>query len=243
MEVAEAVDRHDWPYRMKDLCDLSGLPRQAIHFYIHEGLVPEGHKTGRNMAYYGESHLARLRLIQKLQDEQFLPLKAIRAVLDEQDSAFSPAQRRLIADVKQRLSPAITSKAGGKRETVDAKAAMLRLGVDRKDFDELVSMGLFAATKGPKGKTLIAKDDEWMLELWGNLCNAGFSRELGFSLLAIAEEAVSSLFARESQELLAKLAQVPADQVAGMIERALPLVNTFLVRYHETKIRNLLAVV
>ncbi len=24
----------DYPYRMKDLCDRTGLPRQAIHFYI-----------------------------------------------------------------------------------------------------------------------------------------------------------------------------------------------------------------
>ena len=44
-------------YRMKDLCELTGLPRQVIHFYIQQGLVPEGHKTGPNMAYYGEEHL------------------------------------------------------------------------------------------------------------------------------------------------------------------------------------------
>ena len=38
------------PYRMKDLCELTGLPRQVIHFYIQQGLVPPGVKTGRNMA-------------------------------------------------------------------------------------------------------------------------------------------------------------------------------------------------
>ena len=41
-----------WCYRMKDLCEASGLPRQAIHFYIQQGLLPPGQKTGRNMAWY-----------------------------------------------------------------------------------------------------------------------------------------------------------------------------------------------
>ena len=33
-------------YRMRDLCSITGLSRQAIHFYIQQGLVPEGTKTG-----------------------------------------------------------------------------------------------------------------------------------------------------------------------------------------------------
>lgn len=62
-------------YRMREL---SGLPRQAIHFYIQQGLLPEGEKTGRNMAYYSAQHVERLKIIRKLQQERFLPLKAIR---------------------------------------------------------------------------------------------------------------------------------------------------------------------
>ena len=81
---------------MKDLCDRTGLPRQAIHFYIQEGLLPEGEKTGRNMAYYGEAHLERLKLIRQLQHERFLPLRAIRAVLDEEDDGFTQPQRAVL---------------------------------------------------------------------------------------------------------------------------------------------------
>ena len=37
---SEAVDLDEarWMYRMKDLCEATGLPRQAIHFYIQQGL-------------------------------------------------------------------------------------------------------------------------------------------------------------------------------------------------------------
>lgn len=53
-EAREAAEER-YPYRMKDLCELTGLGRQAIHFYIQRELLPPGYKTGRNMAYYGKS--------------------------------------------------------------------------------------------------------------------------------------------------------------------------------------------
>ena len=41
---AESSTR-EWSLKMKDLCELTGLPRQAVHFYIQEGLVPEGDRS------------------------------------------------------------------------------------------------------------------------------------------------------------------------------------------------------
>ena len=68
-------------YRMRDLCERTGLNRQAIHFYIQRGLLPPGEKTGPNMAWYEQGHLERLLLIKRLQHERFLPLNAIKAML------------------------------------------------------------------------------------------------------------------------------------------------------------------
>ncbi len=200
-------ERH---YRMKDLCDASGLGRQAIHFYIREGLLPEGHKTGRNMAYYTQAHLDRLRLIRRLQDEQFLPLKAIRAVLsayeddDEaggealaSEGAFSPAQQRLLVAVQQRLKTAL----GGDHpeRTTPVLPLLQRLGIDPQDFIELAELGLVAIThgkggrgelpgKGKRGRSpaviladvRMREDDVWLIELLASLRRLGLSRELGF---------------------------------------------------------------
>ena len=113
------ADSQRWSLRMKDLCDLTGLPRQAIHFYIQQGLLPAGHKTGRNMAFYGDEHVERLKLIKKLQHERFLPLKAIKALLDDQDTAFSAAQRGFLLGVKQRLDT-LGREAEGEKSAVDA---------------------------------------------------------------------------------------------------------------------------
>jgi DNA-binding transcriptional MerR regulator len=243
---SRGADRADFPYKMKDLCERTGLPRQVIHFYIQQGLVPEGKKTGRNMAYYGEAHVERIQLVRRLQHERFLPLKAIRAILEERDEAFSPAQRGFVNEVKSRLSGAPFGR-GDRPATVPVGELLDRLGLRRKDLDQMIEIGLFAAAeeRGEDGppSTVIARDDAWMLELFAELRAAGLSEELGFSALDLAmfEEAISVLFAREAEMLAARLSKLPADRAATLIERAVPLINSFLVRYHDTKLRNFFA--
>ncbi len=230
------------PYRMKDLCELTGLPRQVIHFYIQQGLVHEGKKTGRNMAYYEESHVERIKLIRKLQHERFLPLKAIKAMLDEHEETFSPAQRRLMAEVKDRLKG--DARPRSEPPVTMPVAPLLEVtGVCAKDLAEMVELGLLVTTEDAHGATLIASDDAWMIENWGQLRAAGFTRDLGFSPsdLGIFEEAVTTLFKRESEMLANRLSTLKPERLAGMVEGALPIINAFLTRYHETKVRTFFA--
>jgi DNA-binding transcriptional MerR regulator len=226
------VDRARWPYKMKDLCERTGLPRQVIHFYIQQGLVPEGHKTGRNMAYYGEEHVERVLLVRRLQHERFLPLKAIRALLDNRDEAFSPAQQQQLRDVQAYL-PASLRPRDARPESIDAGELLGRLGLARDDLDGMVEIGLLAADPD-HARTHISGDDAWLLELWAELKKAGFSPDLGFSSrdLALYEEVVAQMFHRETQLLTARLAQLAPDRAAQMLERALPLVHVFITRYH-----------
>ena len=236
-------------YRMKELVDRTGLPRQVIHFYIQQGLVPEGHKTGRNMAYYGDEHLERIKLVRQLQHERFLPLKAIRAVLGTgtplrvpaQPGAepFSPEQRAILLEVKDRLTRTMGAPASG---YVSAADVLARTGVSAADLDMMIELDLVAGVregKGKKKKLAIAEDDVWIVENWGKLREIGFTREMGFtpSDMAVYEEALSSLFAAEKKMLTERMHKLPAERVATMVEQAIPLLNSFLVRYHERKIR------
>jgi len=234
--ASAAVDREAFPYKMKDLSDKTGLPRQVIHFYIKEGLVPEGNKTGRNMAYYGDAHLERIRLVRKLQHERFLPLKAIRALLDAQEGAFSPAQKRLLGEVQARL--ALTARTASLPTL--AAPILERNGLDRADLDELAEAGILGVSEDASGRLIIAGEDAWVLDLWGELRAAGFSREVGFRAtdFVIYEEAMTELLQKEAELLTSRLGHLPPDRVAEMVERGMPLVNTFLARYHTAKVRN-----
>src|SRR3954470_18282102 len=78
--------------RMRELAAASGVPAPTIKHYLREGLLPEPVKTSRNMAYYPPEFVERIRLIKRLQEERFLPLKLIRGVL-EQASAKEQGER------------------------------------------------------------------------------------------------------------------------------------------------------
>lgn len=239
---ANDLDRDRHPYKMKDLCERTGLPRQVIHFYIQQGLVPEGHKTGRNMAYYGDEHVARVRLVRKLQHERFLPLKAIRALLEERDEAFSPAQLQQLRDVRGYLSPSLRPSIENPA-TVDVDEVLVRVGLLRDDLDGLVEVGILATVTADDGRTLISGDDAWILEMWADVRRAGFTRELGFSSrdLRIYEQAVATMFQGEAQLLAGRLNNIPPEHAAQMVERVLPLVHAFLARYHVSRARGFLS--
>jgi len=234
------ASREAFPYRMKDLCERTGLPRQVVHFYIQQGLLPEGRKTGRNMAWYGEQHVERLKLIRQLQEERFLPLKAIRAMLEQRDEAFTPNQRLLISEVRQRLGTSLG--AAGPPRTVPAAELQRRSGVTSDELRRMVELGMLAVRE-ESGRAHVAAEDAYILELWGQLRAVGFTPELGFTVadLAMYQEAMAGLLEREARMLTERLAGLAPEQAASMVERALPLINSFLARYHTSQARNFLA--
>jgi DNA-binding transcriptional MerR regulator len=240
--AAIAVATESWPYKMADLSRLTGLPRQAIHFYIQQGLVPPGHKTGRNTARYGDVHVERIRVVKELQAERFMPLKAIRAVIDGREDEFTPAQRLLLVGVKQRLA-ATLARAPETDARIDAEALLVRHGLDRKDLAELEEAKVVSVHRGGRGKRYVSADDAWAFELLGEVRRAGFTRKLGFDakLFGIYEQAVTALVERETRLLAERLDKLPPDRVAPMLEQAMPLVHQFFARFHAKKVRDFFA--
>lgn len=225
--------------RVKDVCARTGLSRQAIHFYVEQGLVEPPKKTGKTMAYYSEAQVERILLVRKLQDEHFLPLKAIRAML-EGGVSLTDAQRRALGDVRARLSPATVAIETG---DVEVGALLRRTKLSRRDVAELEHAGLIQIARG-SGRSIMPADQVWIVELWGKVRAAGFTRELvGPELLVLFEKGIEQMFAAEKKILARMTGALPPERVAEMIERALPLIHTFLVRSHQTKVRALFATV
>jgi len=228
-------------YRMKDLCELTGLTRQTIHFYVQQGLLAAGHKTGRNMAYYTDAHLQRLELIQRLQRESFLPLKAIKAVLDGELDALEPQQRELLAHIKVHLPPSLVPPRTG--ETVDAGVLAAEHGITLEEVRRLSEIGFIALLDDPRQGLRIPQDDTWAIELISQLRQAGLTEALGYSIedFAIYEQVVSVMFEREKELVLSRMSHLPAEQVAEAIRRALPVVHALVAHYHTARLRNLFA--
>jgi DNA-binding transcriptional MerR regulator len=68
--------------KMSELAEASGVSAGTIKHYLREGLLPEPVKTSRNMAYYPPEFVERIRLIKRLQEERFMPLRLIKRVID-----------------------------------------------------------------------------------------------------------------------------------------------------------------
>jgi DNA-binding transcriptional MerR regulator len=223
-------------YRMKDLCELTGLSRQAIHFYIQQGLLPEGVKTGRNMAYYGPEHVERLKLVRQLQEERFLPLKAIRALLAGETAGMAPSQRNLLAEVATRLGASLGAQS--KPAMVDAAEACARYGVTPAELARLVEIGLVAA-RGDQ----ISAESVWLLDVFGQMRAAGFTAELGFGPddFLIYDEVVTALFQRETAMLVDRMTGLPPERSAEMIEKVLPLIHAVVIHLHTAAVKNFFA--
>ena len=85
--------------RISELAERSGVSAATIKHYLREGLLGQEDdvlRTSRNMAYYPEQFVERIRLIKRLQEERFMPLRVIREVLGQDtDRALRLIEQRL----------------------------------------------------------------------------------------------------------------------------------------------------
>lgn len=73
----------DERYQLTELADLAGVTPRTVRYYLSQGLLPAATQSGP-ATRYGETHLARLRVIRRLQSEH-LPLAEIRRRMDGLD--------------------------------------------------------------------------------------------------------------------------------------------------------------
>ncbi|MEU5156683.1 MerR family transcriptional regulator [Glycomyces sp. NPDC021274] len=90
--------------RIGELSARTGVPVATIKYYVREGLVGGGERTGHNQVSYGEEHVRRLRLVRSLVETGALPIAKVREVLAEVedprrdlDSALGVASRALFS--------------------------------------------------------------------------------------------------------------------------------------------------
>jgi DNA-binding transcriptional MerR regulator len=205
--------------RMRDLEKASGVGRETIRYYIREGLLPEPERTSRNSANYSQVHVDRLRAIKRLQEERFLPLSVIRALLegDEGQAALIPGDFPMLdALLAQRLET-----------SGPARVALADLGVAPEIIEDHASDGLVEI--GADG--MVSARDAAILRTIDGLNSIGFTRELGFDggqmrLYAVLIDWLTSQEIRHFMEHTA--GHVGEAKALEMAERGVALVNELL---------------
>jgi DNA-binding transcriptional MerR regulator len=229
----------DGALRMRDLVRQSGLPRETIHFYKMQGLLPPPIKTGRNTALYTHEHLERLRHIRELQERQFLPLKAIRAIFDDSaEQGFTPEQEDLVRRVRGTLAGWTSAQ---QRPAVPL-ADFVPGRVTRRELRELVDAGLIAV-HGSGREAKVAEDDAVILECWAQFKEAGFGPQQGVApaALRLHDDAMQQLVKREARLAVAAYASAHAEDVSRVIEQVGPVIGRLLSAMHRKHLREFLA--
>ncbi len=72
--------------KISQVCKESGFKRSTIHYYLNIGLLDPPRKVGLNLFIYDETHLAQLRQIRYLREQENLPLAVIKEVLQQREA-------------------------------------------------------------------------------------------------------------------------------------------------------------
>ncbi|MBA3029497.1 MAG: TetR family transcriptional regulator [Desulfobacteraceae bacterium] len=101
---------------ISELEKISGVSRSTIHHYVNYGLLHKPYKTGQTMAYYDQSHVKRLDIIQKIKLDYLKSAKTSRVPLDLIKHKISEGYSL----VKDSSAP-VKSKSTGQKEKIQKK--------------------------------------------------------------------------------------------------------------------------
>jgi DNA-binding transcriptional MerR regulator len=219
---------------MQELENKTGVGREAIRFYIREGMLPTPNKPTRNVAEYSEEHVRRIRLIKELQEKRFLPLKQVKAVLESSETRSLVASERMPG--VELLLPALLDSTPSADKTV-AEVAQTT-GFTEQEIVQIAEAGVISISAGD----MLDFRDAAIVETWAQANAAGFNEERGYGpdflkmyvtlLKPIAEHEVglfmdslgADLSGREAAEIGAKGVNA-ANQLITMLHTKLVLAS------------------
>lgn len=217
---------------MQDLERATGVGREAIRFYIREGLLPEPHRPARNVAWYDASFIERILLIKRLQQERYLPLMVIKSLLGGEPSP-SHAEVRTLLELDGQLSPPLERAQPHPPEKLSHLAK--RLGIKAAELRDIRDQGAVEIVTRD-GEQWVEGFSVAVAELWAEFRQAGFSAELGFGTdkVAMYMQLVQWL-AREELRTFAQnvTGKVDRETARRMAQKGIECTNRLVALLHE----------
>jgi DNA-binding transcriptional MerR regulator len=208
--------------RMGELAEASGVPAPTIKHYLREGLLPEPVKTSRNMAYYPPEFVDRIKLIKQLQEERFMPLKAIKSVLDD-----DPERARALVELEDRI---LDRALAGERTRTSAAEVRDRYSVPKEVLDRLEKLEVLSPnTRG------YSPSDVKIIEAISRFRASGYDEEIGFTVYDTLryKSALEDLVREEVGMVMDRLAgEVPPERVVEMLETGAQPLQDLIAALH-----------
>jgi DNA-binding transcriptional MerR regulator len=160
--------------KISELADASGVSAGTIKHYLREGLLggEEGIvRTSRNMAWYPAEFVERIRLIKRLQEERFLPLRLIKELLAERPPRTPRDAVELPGNVLDRLAELgvlTPDEDGYDPDDVAVIAAIARFRAG--GYDEALGFTVYDTLRYREAlRPLVEKEVELLVERLGDV--------------------------------------------------------------------------
>ena len=211
--------------RMGELAEASGVPVPTIKHYLREGLLGDQDdvlRTSRNMAYYPPEFVDRIRLIKQLQEERFMPLKAIKSVLDE-----DPERARALVEVEDRI---LDRALAGERTRTSPAEVRERYGMPKDVLDRLEKLEVLS----PNSRGYSPSDIK-IIEAISRFRAGGYDEQIGFTVYDTLryKSAIEDLVREEVGMVMERLAgEVSPERVVEMLEAGAQPLQDLIAALH-----------
>jgi DNA-binding transcriptional MerR regulator len=198
---------------MSELAERSGVSAATIKHYLREGLLgsaDEVLRTSRNMAYYPQEFVERVKLIKRLQEERFMPLRVIRDMLER-----DPERAARLIELEDRILELAIEARDARR----ISKAQVREAYDMPQnvLDRLEELGILTPGRGGYDP-----DDVAIIAAISRFRAGGYEEAIGFTVYDTLRyrEALEPLVEQEVRVLL--------DRLAGKVdvERAVQIISS-----------------
>jgi len=139
--------------KISDISKQSGIPASTIRYYVREGLLPSPEKVNKKMAYYDETCIERLKVIQHLQEKRYFPLFLIKNVLRRMDEGLSLQEAESVENAVFGVNDRV---AGG---FVDRTAVLAETGLTDEELQRAETIGVLIPFTHDGEKPLYDEDD------------------------------------------------------------------------------------
>ncbi len=209
--------------KISELAERSDVSVGTIKHYLREGLLPDPVKTSRNMAYYPEAFVDRIRLIKQLQEERFMPLRLIKSMLDDE-----PERARALIELEDRILE--HALKGEERTRVSAAEVRRRYDMPPEVLERLAELEVL--TPSSRG---YSESDVRIIEAISRFRAGGYSEQIGFTVYDTVryKKAMEELVREEVRVLTERLAgEKTPEEVVGLLEAGVEPLRELIAALH-----------
>ena len=223
--------------KMKDLSEATGVSSGTIRYYIQEGLLPKPVKTHKNMAYYDESYIERIRLIKQLQKSRYLPLDIIKKMIADMDLNKEGDHLKILREIEK---PSYEDVRDSEQvQPMPRDELIVHTGLSESDVDAMIGMQMISADETGRFDTECIR----IAEIVAEMRQIGLTAEFDFYVEHLQTHMdLVEFMARKEIDLFTRRVvdrNISQERLNTLVRNAVNCINSMLPIIHFRMIRKI----